>query len=121
MTCWANCKRESEFYPIFGDQPVPIRSIVPIIPRELGAPPCYVVLVEDLELAQANALAEMLFQKWQPECQSIEQAKQYILDGLPLKTSHFNSCGSDDYFMMESGAALNAAIHFAYANYQEQD
>ena len=112
MACWATCKRESVFYSIFGDDPVPIKSIVPIIPREEGSPPCYVVLVEKLEVAQANALAEMLLKRWSPECQSIEQAKQYILEGLPLKTSHFNVCGSDDYFMMKWGAALNAAIHF---------
>ena len=119
MTCFATCQAESEFYSIFGDRPVPIRSIVPITPREEGSPPCYVVLGEKLGQAQVNALAEMLFQRWSPECESIEQDKQYILEGLPLKTSHFNGCGSDDYFMMAQGAAWNAAIHFAYAESQE--
>lgn len=115
MACWALCKPESEFYQIFGDHLVPIRSLVPIIPREEGSPPCYVVLIEELELFQANALAEMLFQRWYPECKTLDQAKQYIMDGLPLKTSHFNGCGSDDFFMMPWGTALNAAIHFDYA------
>ena len=121
MTCWGNCKSESEFYSIFGDQPVPIRSIVPIIPREEGSPPCYVVLGEKLGQAQVNALAEKLLNYWSPECRSIEQARQYILDGLPLKTSHFNGCSSDDFFMMPWGAALNASIHFAYIESQERE
>lgn len=119
MACWATCKRESEFYVIFGGERVPIKSIVPIIPREKSSPPCYVVLVKELEVSQANTSAEILFQQWSPECQSIEQAKQYILEGLPLKTSHFTGCSSDDYFMMQWGTALNAAIHFAYAKSQE--
>lgn len=121
MACWANCKPESEFYSIFGDQPVPIRSIVPIIPREEGSPPCYIVLVDKLEVSQAENLAQKLFEKWQLECTSIEQARQYILDGLPLKTSHFNGCSSDDFFMMPWGVALNAATHFAYAESQEHE
>ena len=64
-------------------------------------------------------MPEKLFQQWQPECESIEMAKQYMIDGLPLKTSHFNGCNSDDYFMMPWGVAMNAAIHFEYAEYLE--
>lgn len=111
MSCWAYCKPESEFYSIFGSDPVPIKSIVPIIPREEGCPLCYLVLVDRLRVDQAEALAQAVFQQWFSECQSIEQARQYILEGLPLKTSHFNGCSSDEYHMMKWGAALNAAMH----------
>lgn len=121
MACWTTCKRESEFFEIFGNDQVPIRSMVPIVPREEGSPPCYVVLGKELGQAQVNALAERLLNYWSPECHSIEQARQYILDGLPLKTSHFNGCSSDDFFMMPWGVALNASIHFAYIKSQERE
>ncbi|RCJ29196.1 hypothetical protein A6769_35975 [Nostoc punctiforme NIES-2108] len=61
-------------------------------------------------------LAIKLFDVWRPECESLQMATDYILKGLPLKTSHFNGCGTDDYFQMQMGTALNAAIHFAYSD-----
>ncbi len=114
MTSHAYCSENSEFFSIFGSQAVPIKSIVPIIPREHGAPPCYVVLVEQLPLTIANQLAEMIYEEWQPECESLQMAKEYILQGLPLRITHFSGVGTDDYYQMPMGAALNIAIRSAY-------
>lgn len=97
MSCWAYCKPESEFYSIFGSEPVPIQSLVPIIPRERGCPPCYVVLVHLLNAEQVRVLAHKLFEQWQPECTSINQAYDYLMDGLPLKTTHFNGWETDEF------------------------
>ncbi|WP_375470992.1 hypothetical protein [uncultured Nostoc sp.] len=109
MASHAYCNESSDFFPVFGNQAVPIRSIVPIIPREHGAPPCYVVLVDQLSESIIEQLAEMIFQEWQPECKSIQMAREYMLqDGLPLRTTHFSSVGTNDYFQMPMGAALNA-------------
>lgn len=99
---------------------MPIRSIIPIIPREEGSPPCYIVLGEKLEQAQVNALAEMLLEKWSPECSSIEQASQYILEGLPLKTSHFNGCGTNDRVLMKA-MGFNDATSFAYLEFRDDE
>lgn len=120
MASWTNANPESELYAIFGDLKIPILSIVPIIPREIGSPPCYVILGNELPTEIVKQLATKLFELWQPECESLDMAIEYVLQGLPLKTSHFNGCGTDDYFQMPMGAALNAAIHFASSKGYEE-
>lgn len=93
-TDWAYLKEDTPFSEIFPDRHVPIRSIFPIIPREQGSPPCYVVDSSFLSQMQIDALAEQLFYMWQPECSSLEEAKDYIMQGLPLKTDWFNGASS---------------------------
>lgn len=100
MACWAYMKPESELFEIFQTDQVPILSIIPIIPREAGCPQCYIVLGDQLSQEQVTALAHKLYHLWQPECADPEQARNYILEGLPLKTSHFLGVGTDDYFMI---------------------
>ena len=119
MTCWAYLKPESPFYSLFPEGRVIIRSIVPMIPREVGCPPCYVLKAESLSDRQIQELAWRVYDMWQPECESIDQAIEYVRQGLPLKTSWFNGCSTDDYFYVKTGAALNCAIHLAYAHYIE--
>ena len=114
MACWAYTKPESDLYQIFGDHPVPIRSIVPVIPREEGCPLCYMVIGWKLPDEQLAALSYKLYNQWQPECVSVAQARGYILEGLPLQTCHFSNVGTDDYFMIPHGAAFNI-----YAQLQE--
>lgn len=87
---WATLKEETPFNEIFPDRIVPVRSIFPIIPREAGSPPCYVVDSNLLSPEQVERLAQQLFEMWRPECQSLEEAKDYIQHGLPLKTDWFN-------------------------------
>lgn len=91
---WAWLKDETPFNEIFPNRQVPIVSIFPIIPRELGSPPCYVVDAKFLSLEQIDRLAQRLFEMWRPECASLEQARKYIFQGLPLKTDWFNGAGS---------------------------
>jgi hypothetical protein len=111
MACWTKVNPDSELYPIFGDRSVPILSIVPFVPRESGMPLCYMVLGEQLPDEIVNQLAQKIYETWQGECESLEMAREYVLQGIPLKTSHFHGAGTDDYFQMPHGAALNAALH----------
>ena len=91
---WASLKEETPFNEIFPTRQVPIISIFPIIPREVGSPSCYVVDAEFLTSDQIEQLAQRLFEMWRPECASFEQAKEYIARGLPLKTDWFNGASS---------------------------
>jgi hypothetical protein len=101
MTSWAYLKPNTPFNQFFPDGWVPIRSIVPGIPREVGCPLCYIVV--GLEEWQIQGLAEMLYERWQPECDSVERAADYVRGGLPLKCSYFDSCGTDEYHQMQWG------------------
>lgn len=89
-------KEGTPFEGIFPDRSVPLRSVLPIIPREVGSPPCYLVPGDALSEEQVEALAQLLPQ-WSPECQSIEQARAYIReDSLPLKVEWFEVVGTTD-------------------------
>lgn len=111
MASWAYVKHTSTLYEIFGSNPVPIESIVPGVPREKGCPLCYWIMVDKLDQQVLAALAERLYHQWQPECSSVEESYEYILKGLPLRTSHFFGVGTDDYFMIPWGAALSLSAH----------
>ncbi|MEH2135407.1 hypothetical protein [Nostoc sp.] len=113
MACWGIIETESVFYEIFKNTRIPIRSIVPFVPREEGMPLCYMVLTKDLPNDAIEKLSRKIYEVWKPECKNLQQARDYLLaNGLPLKTSHFSGVGSDDYFQM-TGVALNAALRFA--------
>lgn len=114
MSCWANLKEESDLWEIFPSGSVPIVSIVPIIPREEGCPLCYVVKGTELTSEQLHKLAERIYQQWQPECVDLQQAIDYVLSDCPLKVSHFSGIGTDDYFQVPWGAALNVATRMEY-------
>ncbi len=91
---WAYLREGTPFDDVFPDRMVPIRSILPIIPRERGCPPCYIVDAQFLSHEQIDRLAQQLFELWRPECESLQHAKEYIANGLPLKTDWFNGCGT---------------------------
>lgn len=114
MSCWGYLKETSQLYPIFGTQGVPILSLIPIIPREQGAPLCYVILGNELSREILDQLAAKLFELWQPECIDLEMAREYITKGLPLKTTHFSGVGGDNLYQMPMAAALNIAIRAEY-------
>lgn len=86
---------DTPFNHIFGNQ-VPIRSIIPIRPRDENAPLCYVVDAKHLSTEQIGQLAQMLYEMWQPECKSIAEAIAYIQDGLPLNCEYFSSVSCSD-------------------------
>lgn len=91
---WAYLQKETPFNEIFLDRAVPIRSIFPIIPREEGSPPCYVIDARFLNPDQIDRLAQQLYEMWRDET-SLEEAKRYIIEmGLPLKTDWFNGAGT---------------------------
>jgi hypothetical protein len=93
---WGHLKPNTPFAHIFPDGRVPLRGPLPIIPREVGAPPCYLVPGRELTEAQIQALAEMLWQTWQPECTSIAEAATYIReDALPLRQEWFSNVATD--------------------------
>lgn len=88
---WGYLIEGSPFGAIFPDGRVPLRSIIPMTPRERGAPPCYLVAIRELSEAQIAQLATLLWQQWRPECESLEQAVTYIqTEGLPLRCSWFS-------------------------------
>ncbi|WP_160166350.1 hypothetical protein [Calothrix sp. PCC 7507] len=93
METWASLKPDADFNQInqiFPDGKVPIKSMVPIIPRDAENPPCYVVDANFLSSEQIQALAEGLYEMWQPECKSVQMAIDYIRRGLPLKCEYFS-------------------------------
>jgi hypothetical protein len=93
---WGHLKEGTPFAHIFPDGRVPLKGPLPIVPREAGAPPCYLVPGHELSDDQIAALAAMLWETWRPECESAEQAAAYIrADALPLRAEWFSSVGTD--------------------------
>lgn len=97
MKTWGNLKPTTHLNQIFTDGKVPIKSVVPIIPREEGSPSCYLLDADYLSQEQIEALALGLYQMWQPECESVQMAIDYIHRGLPLNCEHFDGVTSTDY------------------------
>lgn len=98
MTNWVYIKKESYLYTIFGDRPVKVKSLVPAIPREEGAPPCYWALSSDLSDPEILQLSILLYQRWRPECESIAQAEAYIKENnVPLAVSNTSGCETDEW------------------------
>jgi hypothetical protein len=93
---WGYLRPGTPFAHIFPDGRVPLKGPLPIIPREAGAPPCYLVPGRALTELQIAMLADLLWAVWQPECASPEQAADYIRsDALPLRQEWFSSVGTD--------------------------
>ena len=98
---WATLKADTPFSEIFPHRYVPIRSLFPIIPKEEGNPPCYVVDGEALTEADAHKLARLLRQlDPSTEGYSDEFVFQYIREGLPLRTTWFSGRGTSDPKML---------------------
>lgn len=94
--CWGHLHPGTPFAHVFPNGRVPLKAPLPIVPREEGAPLCYLVPGRLLSEAQIQALAAMLWEMWRPECESVEQAAAYIRDdALPLKQEWFSSVGTD--------------------------
>lgn len=110
---WATLRPDTPFSSLFPDRQVPIRSVIPIVPREEGAPPCYMVEGNLLADEQLRALAGLLLEMWSPECESIDQAIAYIRDGLPLRCEWFNSVTTTNIGMMLSMAELGYELRQA--------
>lgn len=92
---WGYIVADAPFASIFPDGRVPLKALFPIIPREEGAPRCYLVDVAELSDDQVAALAALLWELWRPECESVEQAIAYIrTEGLPLRTTWFTTVGT---------------------------
>lgn len=92
---WGHLVDGSPFAAAFPDGRVPLISIWPMTPREAGAPSCYLVDSARLTDDQVDILAAQLYQQWQPECASVEDAAAYIrVQGLPLRTTWFTTVGT---------------------------
>lgn len=120
MASFAYLKQDSELRSIFPSGTVPIVSIVPAVPREEGAPLCYWVKGSELSEEQLHQLAELIFETWRPECESYDQALASVLNDLPLRTTHFSGCGTDDHFQMPWGAAMNIGFRAKYEQPKRQ-
>jgi len=98
---WGYLRRDTPFARVFPDGRVPLRAPLPITPREAGAPPCYLVPGRELTDEQVAMLAAMLWETWQPECESVEQAAAYIrADALPLRAEWFETVGTTMRMML---------------------
>lgn len=83
-------RADTPFRGIFPDGFVPLKSLVPFIPREEGSPLCYEVDASRLTDEQRLQLATDLFQRWNSEWESVEAEIAYIADpGLPLQLAWF--------------------------------
>lgn len=89
---WGYLLADTPFAAIFPDRTVPLISVWPIVPREAGAPRCYLVNVAELSDEQVEQLAALLHTQWRPECESIDQAIEYLrTEGLPLRVTWFST------------------------------
>lgn len=101
MSSWGYLKNDTPFNHLFPDGKVPLVSIFQAIPREEGAPPCYWVDGSRLSEHQIEELSKMLYQMWQPECQSLESAIAYVRGQLPLNAEWFNGVATDSMFFLD--------------------
>lgn len=110
MTNWTYIKKDSYLYQVFGDRPVKIESLVPAVPREEGAPPCYWALANDFSDSELLQLSIVLYEQWKPECRSIAEAEAYIKEkNLPLAIIHTTGCMTDEGQNFPWIAAMNLA------------
>lgn len=93
---WATLKKTSPFFSIFPDPNVPIISILPIIPREHGAPRCYLINASKLTEDTLLEVARVFFGFWEHECNSIEEMLEYLRKNFPLNVEHFSDCWTTD-------------------------
>jgi len=93
MAIYAHLKPESHLNRFIPDGYVPLVHMMAIRPRDHTAPPCYLVAGFELEPAVVDQLAQYLYEKWRPECESIDQARAYICDpaGVPIQVNYFSS------------------------------
>lgn len=97
MSSWGYLRADTPFADVFPTGRVPLRSIVPMRPRDESAPLCYVVDPAGLTEAQIAQLAAGLYERWRPECASVAAAAAYIRDpGLPLRCAWFSGAATDD-------------------------
>lgn len=119
----AYLKENTPFSKIFPDGIVPIISIFPIIPREIGSPECYVVQPAALSAKQIEDLAVKLLEYWPTECLTLDEAIAYIRKGLPLRTDWFNSCSTSDPWF-NSWSTSDPGIFFSMMpdlDFEEED
>lgn len=95
---WGILRPDTPFAGLFADRRVPLRSVVAIIPREEGAPACYLVEGKLLDEQQLAWMGAAIYEMWKPECASVADAIAYIRDdALPLRVDWFESVGTCDY------------------------
>ncbi|MEH2085997.1 hypothetical protein [Nostoc sp.] len=92
---YATLKDNTPFNQFFPDNQVPIVSLIPTIPA-LGAPECYVIDPKHLTKEQITGLAKLVYQKWKPECTSLEMAIQSVESGFPLNCEYFSGVTTED-------------------------
>lgn len=112
MANWVYIKSDSYLYPVFGNRPIKVDSLIPAIPREEGAPPCYWVLVADLSDTEMLQMSLLLYEQWKPECKSIAEAEAYIRQkNLPLAVVHTKGCMTDESQDLEAIAVARFAAN----------
>lgn len=102
LKTYATLRPETPFNHLFPGDKVPIQSIIPMRPRDETSPLCYLVDAKFLTDEQIEALAQLLYPMWQGEIESIEQAKAYIREGLPLNCNHFGGVSTSDPKLMSA-------------------
>ena len=97
---WANLQPGTPFAHIFPDGEVPIVSIVPIRPNNGQGPLSYVVEASQLSDLQIYDLAALLLQRHPSGFPSIDDAVDYVSDGLPIECEWFSGCGTTQYSLV---------------------
>lgn len=106
---WANLQPGTPFAHIFPDGEVPIVSIVPIRPNNGQGPLSYVVEASQLSDLQIYDLAALLLQRHPSGFPSIDDAVDYVSDGLPIVCEWFSGCGTTRYGLVASLAEAETA------------
>ena len=94
---WAYLSPDNFLWDVWPDGMVPISSPQAFIPREHGMPPCYEMDASRCSQSQLEILAANLYEKWKPECESVDQALAFIKGpGLPLQCTYFTGVMTSD-------------------------
>lgn len=122
MTTFGHLKNDTPFAYVFPDGKVPLTNIFKGIPREKGAPECYWVDGSRLNPQQIEELAKMLYEMWQPECKSLDQARDYVSKELPLNADWFTGASTDSlFFLGDEGDELDELIERDEYDYRIED
>lgn len=97
---WAIPRIDAPFAHIFPEGEVPLISITPIRPNNGQGPPSYAVDVAQLSEPQIYGLAELLLQKHPSDFLSVDDAADFIRDGLPIMCEWFSGVCTTQYSLV---------------------
>lgn len=116
----ARLNPDDPLWAIFPAGEVPLLSVIPL-PINGFPELCY--LVDGLKLTeqQLNKLSNDLFLMWASEIDSVQVARDYILDGLPMLLSRFAGTETNDPSVMTEASNHVADEDYCYIWHGDDD